>query len=157
MASLTGTAHNLQDLWDLSKRALIQGGGSTTIHLFESTNARGATDGILVYSGGTASGPEGSILGPAKLCDGASPRLPPLTAQPQDGNEHTPTRELAHGHLSDLIWGLQHTRRTASSCTDTEEPPQARAETLEWREWRGAVRTQTTPSSSPPQSTSSQG
>ena len=73
MASLTGTAHNSQDLWDLSKRALIQGGGSTTINLFESTNARGATDGIFFYSRGTESGPGEAILGAAQGDDKPPP------------------------------------------------------------------------------------
>lgn len=95
MESLTGTAHTPQDLWDLSKSALIQGGGSTTINLFESTNARGATDGILVYSGGTESGPGEAILGPAQLGDEASPDAARPSAEPQPGALTGPTHQLA--------------------------------------------------------------
>ena len=96
MESLTGTAHNPQELWDLTKGALIQGGGSTKFTVFESTNARGATDGMLVYSGGTESGPEGVILGAAELGDDESPGAAPLTSEAQNGTEHTPTRRYAH-------------------------------------------------------------
>ena len=73
MESLTGTAHNPQELWDLTKGALIQGGGSTKFTVFESTNARGAADGMLVSSGGIESGPGEAILGAAQGDDEPPP------------------------------------------------------------------------------------
>ena len=134
MASPTGCACTPQEVYDLVDGALIQGGGWANLTFARDVARRNATDTIQVWATGTESGPRGSILGPAGLCDDESPHVPPLTAQPQNGIEHTPTPRLAHRHLSDLIWGLEHTRRTAFFCTDTEEPTQARAEALEWRE-----------------------
>ena len=112
MASLTGTAHNSQDLWDLSKRALIQGGGSTTINLFESTNARGATDGIFFYSRGTESGPGEAILGGGQGDDEASPHAAARSVEPQSGDQTAPTHKLAHRLFTGMHWGPKHTHGT---------------------------------------------
>ena len=96
MESLTGTAHNPQELWDLTKGALIQGGGSTKFTVSESTNARGATDGMLVYSGGTESGPEEAILGAAQGDDEPPPADAARPEEPQAGDLTAPTHQLAH-------------------------------------------------------------
>ena len=72
-----------------------KGDGSTEIKLFESTNARGATDGIFFYSGGTESGPGEAILGPAQLGDEASPDAARRSAEPQPGALTVPTHQLA--------------------------------------------------------------
>ena len=96
MVSLTGTAHTPQELWDLSKSALIQGDGSTEIKLFESTNARGATDGIFFYSGGTESGPGEAIMGAAQGDDEPPPADAARPVEPQAGDLTAPTHQLAH-------------------------------------------------------------